>query len=413
MQYIRCTEFPETFQEDTVYFKLGEANESDIPRRLSIAVVGSDVSDMCYLDMSHLIADGELTGSELVYSIDKTLTLLAEKVTAVEGYGLSQENYSSAEKGKLAGIAAAATANDSNASLRDRTTHTGVQAISTVTGLQAALDAKVAVEAGKGLSSNDFTTSEKNKLAGLESSKFKGLYATLAALQTAHPTSVAGAYADVDPGTGTDVARYIYDANDAKWVAQSGAVAPLTSANVKSLYEANANTNAFTDAEKTKLAGIAASANNYAHPTGDGNSHVPATGTSNSGKALVAGSSANSASWVTLTTEHINGLVAALSGKLDSTHASVTNAREWTAPTATNAEAVAASGTTRLAWTVTRLRELCQAWWNSTAMATKLNGIAEGANNYTLPNAGSTVVGGVKMRLDGTTLYITNDGTNP
>ena len=35
----------------------------------------------------------------------------------------------------------------------------------------------------------------------------------------------------------------------------------------------------------------------YTHPSGDGNSHVPATGTSNNGKILTAGSTANSISW--------------------------------------------------------------------------------------------------------------------
>lgn len=50
----------------------------------------------------------------------------------------------SAAKAKLDGIATGATANATDAQLRDRTTHTGVQAISTVTGLQAALDSKQA-----------------------------------------------------------------------------------------------------------------------------------------------------------------------------------------------------------------------------------------------------------------------------
>lgn len=40
-------------------------------------------------------------------------------------------------------IATTATVNATDAALRDRATHTGEQAISTVTGLQAALDAKV------------------------------------------------------------------------------------------------------------------------------------------------------------------------------------------------------------------------------------------------------------------------------
>lgn len=46
---------------------------------------------------------------------------------------------------KLNGIAAGATANSTDTQLRDRTTHTGTQAISTVTGLQGALDAKAAL----------------------------------------------------------------------------------------------------------------------------------------------------------------------------------------------------------------------------------------------------------------------------
>lgn len=57
--------------------------------------------------------------------------------------------------------------------------------------------------------------------------------------------------------------------------------------------------NNFTDAYKTKLDGIAANANNYVHPTNDGNKHVPATGTTNNGKFLMAGSTAGSLSWGT------------------------------------------------------------------------------------------------------------------
>lgn len=53
----------------------------------------------------------------------------------------------SAMKTKLDGIATGATANDSDAQLRDRSTHTGTQAISTVSGLQAALDGKLATSA--------------------------------------------------------------------------------------------------------------------------------------------------------------------------------------------------------------------------------------------------------------------------
>ncbi len=54
---------------------------------------------------------------------------------------------SSTDKTKLNGVATGATANATDASLRDRSTHTGSQAISTVTGLQTALDGKQAASA--------------------------------------------------------------------------------------------------------------------------------------------------------------------------------------------------------------------------------------------------------------------------
>ena len=55
---------------------------------------------------------------------------------------LAGESYTTAEKNKLAGIAPGATANATDAQLRDRSTHTGTQAITTISGLQTALDGK-------------------------------------------------------------------------------------------------------------------------------------------------------------------------------------------------------------------------------------------------------------------------------
>lgn len=126
--------------------------------------------------------------------------------------------------------------------------------------LTAALSGKVDKEAGKGLSSNDFTTAEKNKLAGLEGSHFKGLYASLAALQAAHPAGSAGDHADVDAGVGVDVVRYLWDVTDAEWVAQAASGGSMTAAQIKTAYESNPDTNAYTDAEKSKLGGVAAGA---------------------------------------------------------------------------------------------------------------------------------------------------------
>ncbi len=54
-----------------------------------------------------------------------------------------------------------------------------------------------------------------------------------------------------------------------------------------------------TNADKAKIDGIAAGATSYTHPTGDGNLHIPACGTTNSGKFLMAGATAGAVSWGT------------------------------------------------------------------------------------------------------------------
>lgn len=125
--------------------------------------------------------------------------------------------------------------------------------------LDTALADKVDKVAGYGLSQENYTSAEKTKLAGLEGSHFKGLFASLAALELAFPSAVAGDYADVDAGVGSDTVRYLWDVDDVQWVA-SGSGAPLTAADVKSLYESNPDTNAYTDAEQAKLGAIEAGA---------------------------------------------------------------------------------------------------------------------------------------------------------
>ncbi|QIL68900.1 hypothetical protein G7048_03475 [Diaphorobacter sp. HDW4B] len=89
------------------------------------------------------------------------------KVDKVAGKGLSANDFDNAAMVKLVGIEEQATKNALDTQLRDRATHTGAQPISSVTGLQASLDAKVVAVAGKGLSTEDYTTAEKSKLSGV------------------------------------------------------------------------------------------------------------------------------------------------------------------------------------------------------------------------------------------------------
>jgi len=78
-------------------------------------------------------------------------------------------------------------------------------------------------------------------------------------------------------------------------VVSSGGVDPIIS-----MPAATTTTHGYmTNADKSKLDGVQTSANNYTHPAGDGNLHVPATGTTNAGKVLTAGATAGSVSWTT------------------------------------------------------------------------------------------------------------------
>jgi hypothetical protein len=69
---------------------------------------------------------------------------------------------------KLNAIEAAATANDTDANLKNRANHTGAQAISTVTGLQTALDTK--------MESIDITVSGLQAIIGTSACNSKGVY---------------------------------------------------------------------------------------------------------------------------------------------------------------------------------------------------------------------------------------------
>lgn len=146
---------------------------------------------------------------------------------------------------------------------------------------------KVDKAAGLQLSQESYTTVEKAKLAGLDPNHFRGMFATLAALQAAVPTANIGDYAFVDPASGSDVVQYLWDNNDSKWV-YNGPTAGVTAAQVKTLYESNANTNAYTDAEKSKLAGVAAGAQvNVATNLAVTTSATTATVTSSTGTSAV------------------------------------------------------------------------------------------------------------------------------
>lgn len=272
------------------------------------------------------IGSGNIVG----YSQD-TVVLTGEKFLRIRSLSVGLGSGGSGgltpeQESKLNGIQPEATKNQSDAYLLDRANHTGSQPISTVTGLSSALDSKVDKVAGKGLSDTNYTQAEKDKLAGLESSRFKGQYVSLAALQAAHPTAGAGDYANVDEGVGFDVQRYVWDTSDNAWVKQLGVSSQLTAAQIKQEYESNPDTNVFTDSEKQKL------------------------------DSVEQGAQVN-------TVDSVNGRTGEVTGLVEDTDPRLSDSREWSQPTVTEIQATSGAGTTRLAWTVQRVWQAIAAWW--------------------------------------------------
>ena len=95
---------------------------------------------------------------------------------------------------------------------------------------------------------------------------------------------------------------------------ETGATADQSNAEIKTAYEANSDTNAFTDAEKTKLAGISASAG---ATTFVGLGDTPANFTGAGGKTVKVNSSANALEFVDQISDVVGDTTPQLGGDLD------------------------------------------------------------------------------------------------
>lgn len=176
---------------------------------------------------------------------------------------------SAADKIKLDGVAAGATAN-----------------VGTVTGVTGAAPITSTGGAAPQIGISAATTSAAGSMSAADKAKLDGI--------------ASGATANA--GTVTSVGS----TTPALVVTNPTTTPSLAIANVV----AAGNAGLMTGADKTKLDGIAAGATNYSHPTGDGNLHVPATGTTNNGKVLTAGATAGSLSWVTPNAGTVTGVTA-------------------------------------------------------------------------------------------------------
>ncbi len=126
------------------------------------AISGTNTGDQDLTDMTH----ANRTDLDLVSGTNTGDQDLSGKVDKVSGKGLSTNDYTTTEKTKLAAISGT---NTGDQDLTDMA-HANRTALDLVSGINTGdqdLSGKVDKEAGKGLSTNDYTTSEQLKLSGI------------------------------------------------------------------------------------------------------------------------------------------------------------------------------------------------------------------------------------------------------
>ena len=152
---------------------------------------------------------------------------------------------------------------------------------------------------------------------------------------------------------------YTYRYNGTAWIAISANAIPKSTSSVDGL---------MSKEDKAKLDGIATGANNYVHPTGDGNKHVPANGTTNAGKVLKATATAGSYVWGTL-------------NKSDVGLGNVDNTSDLNKPISTATQAALDKKVDKVSGKGLSTNDF------TTAEKNKLAAIAAGANNYVHPSS--------------------------
>ena len=213
-----------------------------------------------------------------------TQSALATKVDKVQGKDLSTNDYTTAEKTKLAAITGT---NTGDQDLSGLATTTALATKANSTEVAAALATKVDKVQGKELSTNDYTTAEKTKLAAITGTNtgdqdLSGLATTTALATKANTTDVTTALATkVDKVQGKELSTNDYTtAEKTKLAAITGTntgdqdlsgyattaalnakansseVTAALATKVDKVQGKELSTNDYTTAEKTKLAAI-------------------------------------------------------------------------------------------------------------------------------------------------------------
>lgn len=149
-----------------------------------------------------------------------------------------------------------------------------------VATIQNLLDGKVSKDGSKVLSTNDYTTTEKNKLAGIAANatkvetsttignlKINGTEKQIIPLMSAASSSAAGKAGLVPAPAQNKHTSFLR--GDGTWVIPTNTTYSNATTSKDGLMSSE---------DKTKLDGIATGANKYVHPTTSGNKHIPSGG---------------------------------------------------------------------------------------------------------------------------------------
>lgn len=178
--------------------------------------------------LSDLYADIKTLCEQWFYNKSTIDSQMNNKVDKVSGKGLSTNDYTTNEKNKLAGIEAQANKTVVDTALSSSSTNPVQNKV-----INTALGNKVDKVSGKGLSTNDYTTTEKNKLAGIEAQANKTVVDTSLSDSSNNPLSNSTVAAEL-----LILKNAIENVDDRKVEIQTG----------KGL-----STNDFTNTYKTKL----------------------------------------------------------------------------------------------------------------------------------------------------------------
>lgn len=214
--------------------------------------------------------DKYLDKEGLIYVWSKIKAITNTKVDKVNGKGLSTNDYTTTEKNKLEGIETGATKTIVDATIGSTSTNPVQNK-----AVYASLNNKVDKVSGKGLSTNDYTTTEKTKLSGIEDNANNyvlpiasasalggikvgdnltiGSDGKLSAVQGTYtlPTASASILGGIKVGTNLSInGSGVLSATDTTY-------SPATTS----------SNGLMTSADKTKLDGIEAQANKYVHPS--------------------------------------------------------------------------------------------------------------------------------------------------